>query len=191
MSSCGCWRQKSNSRRADALANEIIPKNIDLVTLGDYDVGKIIFLTTYYTGKFPHEYLPPVFNTCQVSVNFDGKAYKVNLIDTTGQEDYQKMRSLFYHDRDVFLVCYSVGNRASFENVREKWVPEVIQHSPETPILIVAFNTDLNLTYNSTSYQHSRGVDTRKRGESRVLRGQLQEQHWGKGMHGESGETSC
>lgn len=51
------------------------------------------------------------------------------------------MRSLFYHDRDVFLVCYSIGNRASFENVREKWVPEVIQHSPETPILIVAFNT--------------------------------------------------
>lgn len=51
------------------------------------------------------------------------------------------MRSLFYHDRDVFLVCYSIGNRASFENVRGKWVPEVIQHSPETPILIVAFNT--------------------------------------------------
>lgn len=152
MSSCGCWRQKSNFRRADALATEIIPKNIDLVTLGDYDVGKIIFLTTYYTGKFPHEYLPPVFNTCQVSVNFDGKAYKVNLIDTTGQEDYQKMRSLFYHDRDVFLVCYSIGNRASFENVREKWVPEVIQHSPETPILIVAFNTDLRSSSPTTQH---------------------------------------
>lgn len=39
------------------------------------------------------------------------------------------------------------------------------------------------LTYNSTSYQHSRRVDTRKRGESRVLGGQLQEQHWGEGMH--------
>lgn len=70
---------------ADALASEIIRKNIDMVTLGDYDIGKIIFLTTYSTGEFPHEYLPPVFNTCQVSVNFDGKTYKVNLIDTTGQ----------------------------------------------------------------------------------------------------------
>lgn len=136
MSFCGCWRLDSDSR-----ASEIIPKNIDLVTLGDYDVGKVIFLTTYSTGEFPHEYLPPVFNTRQVSVNFDGKAYKVNLIDTTGQEDYQKMRSLFYRDKDVFLVCYSIENRASFENVREKWVPEVTHHSPKSPILIVAFNT--------------------------------------------------
>lgn len=57
------------------------------------------------------------------------------------QEDYQKMRSLFYRDKDVFLVCYSIENRASFENVREKWVPEVTHHSPKSPILIVAFNT--------------------------------------------------
>lgn len=70
---------------AYALENEISPKIIDLVTLGDYDVGKTIFLTTYYTGKFPWAYVPTVFNTCQVSVNHDGKAYKVKLIDTSGQ----------------------------------------------------------------------------------------------------------
>lgn len=70
---------------AYALANEISPKIIDLVTLGDYDVGKTIFLTTYYTGKFPWAYVPTDFHTCQVSVNHDGKAYKVKLIDTSGQ----------------------------------------------------------------------------------------------------------
>lgn len=44
-------------------------------------------------------------------------------------------------------------------------------------------------TYNSTSYQHSRRVGTRKKGESRVLRGQLQEQQWGNGMHGACGRS--
>lgn len=51
------------------------------------------------------------------------------------------MRPLFYREKDVFFVCYSIENRASFENVREKWVPEVTHHSPKKPILIVAFNT--------------------------------------------------
>lgn len=152
MSCCGCWRLISNSRRAYALANEISPKNIDLVTLGDYDVGKIEFLTTCSTGTFPCAYVPTVFHTCQVSVNHDGKSHKVKLIDTSGQEDYEDLRPGFYRYRDVSLVCYSIGNRASFENVRENWVPEVIQHFPETPILIVAFDKDLRSSPSTTKH---------------------------------------
>ncbi|MBZ3890249.1 Cell division control protein 42-like protein [Sciurus carolinensis] len=30
----------------------------------------------------------------------------------------------------LFLVCFSVVSSASFENVKEKWVPEIIHHCP-------------------------------------------------------------
>jgi Ras-related C3 botulinum toxin substrate 1 len=34
---------------------------------------------------------------------------------------------------DVFLVCYDVSSRASFDNVVKKWVPELKQYSPDSP----------------------------------------------------------
>jgi cell division control protein 42 len=40
-------------------------------------------------------------------------------------------------------VCFSVTSPASFENVREKWFPEVHHHCPGVPCLIVGTQTDL------------------------------------------------
>ena len=51
--------------------------------------------------------------------------YTLGLFDTAGQEDYDRLRPLSYPQTDVFLVCFSVTSPASFENVKEKWFPEV------------------------------------------------------------------
>jgi cell division control protein 42 len=40
-------------------------------------------------------------------------------------------------------VCFSVNSPASFENVREKWFPEVHHHCPGVPCLIVGTQVDL------------------------------------------------
>ena len=65
------------------------------------------------------------------------------MFDTAGQEDYDRLRPLSYPQTDVFLVCFSVTSPASFENVREKWFPEVHHHCPGVPCLIVGTQTDL------------------------------------------------
>ena len=46
--------------------------------------------------------------------------YTLGLFDTAGQEDYDRLRPLSYPQTDVFLVCFSVMNPSSFENVKEK-----------------------------------------------------------------------
>lgn len=63
--------------------------------------------------------------------------YTLGLFDTAGQEDYDRLRPLSYPQTDVFLVCFSVTSPASFENVKEKWFPEVHHHCPGVPCLIV------------------------------------------------------
>jgi cell division control protein 42 len=63
--------------------------------------------------------------------------------DVLGQEDYDRLRPLSYPQTDVFLVCFSVTSPASFENVKEKWFPEVHHHCPGVPCLIVGTQVDL------------------------------------------------
>ena len=72
-----------------------------------------------------------------VTVMIGEDPYTLGLFDTAGQEDYDRLRPLSYPQTDVFLVCFSVTSPASFENVKEKWFPEVHHHCPGVPCLIV------------------------------------------------------
>ena len=59
------------------------------------------------------------------------------------REDVERLRPLMYPQTDIFLVCYSVASRKSFENVETRWLPEVSHHCPKTPIILVGTKIDL------------------------------------------------
>ena len=65
------------------------------------------------------------------------------LWDTAGQEDYDRLRPLSYPDTDVLIMCYTVDNRDSFQNITERWVPEVNHFCPSVPVILVACKKDL------------------------------------------------
>jgi cell division control protein 42 len=116
---------------------------IKCVVVGDGAVGKTCLLISYTTNKFPTDYVPTVFDNYAVTVMVAGEPYTLGLFDTAGQEDYDRLRPLSYPQADVFLICFSVVSPSSFENVKEKWVPEVQHYCQKVPFLLVGTQIDL------------------------------------------------
>jgi cell division control protein 42 len=68
--------------------------------------------------------------------------YTLGLFDTSGQEDYDRLRSLTYPQTDVFLVFARVGRPWSYESVEMRWVPEIQHYCPGVPFIIVGIKCD-------------------------------------------------
>ncbi|KAI6095166.1 P-loop containing nucleoside triphosphate hydrolase protein [Pisolithus croceorrhizus] len=117
--------------------------SVKCAVVGDGAFGKTSLLISYTTNKFPSEFVPKVFDNYAITVMIGEEPYTIGLFDTAGQEDYDYLRPLSYPQTDVFLVCFSVASPASFENVKEKWFPEVHHHCPGVPCLIIGTQIDL------------------------------------------------
>jgi small GTP-binding protein len=113
------------------------------VVVGDGAVGKTCLLATYSKDEFPSEYVPTVFDNYETAVMIEGVCYNLNLWDTAGQEEYDKLRHLSYPETDVFIVCFSLVDSDSFHNVTNRWVKELRENCPGAPLLLVGTKLDL------------------------------------------------
>lgn len=114
-----------------------------LVLLGDGACGKTSLLNVFTRGFFPTVYEPTVFENYVHDIFVDGIQMELSLWDTAGQEEFDRLRSLSYDDTQAIMLCFSVDNRPSLENVSTKWLAEINEHCPGVKIVLCALKCDL------------------------------------------------
>ncbi|KAJ3047102.1 GTP-binding protein Rho1 [Rhizophlyctis rosea] len=123
------------------------PVRKKLLVIGDGTVGKTCLLIVYTQGTFPLKYIPTVFENHIKDVTIPETNTTVELVlwDTAGQEEVgrYRLRSLYYPNSDVVVICYAIDSPDSLENVAENWIQEVRHFCPKIPVLLVGTKSDL------------------------------------------------
>ncbi|XP_074874027.1 rho-related GTP-binding protein RhoU-like [Carettochelys insculpta] len=118
-------------------------RELQCVLLGDGAVGKTSLAVSYSANGFPARYVPTALDRFSAVVQVDSVPVRLHLCDTAGQDEFDTLRRLCYPRADVVLLCFSVVAPASFQNVGDRWVPELRWHCPGVPLLLVGTQSDL------------------------------------------------
>ena len=83
--------------------------SIKCVVVGDAGVGKTCLLERFTKDNFFHDHLPMVVDDYVSDVIFYGRGVRFDLKDTSGQDNYDRIRPLSYPQTDVFLIYFSLA----------------------------------------------------------------------------------
>jgi small GTP-binding protein len=123
-------------------------KEINLIILGDKNIGKSCFVIKFVENIFEKLYIPTInLEIKKKVVSYNTHQYQLNFIVTSGN-DYKEDYENYYNEADFFLVFYDITNEKSFEILKKliqneinKFYFEYINGTPN--ILLVGNKIDL------------------------------------------------
>ena len=134
-------------------------RKVQLTTLYVSNKTRIIFadiiyrtclLTRYRTDEFPIQYIPTVFdNIClekKFMINNQPLDIPLDLWDTAPHyqfDDPYFRQRLAYRDVDIFLICFNVMERSSFDNISSEWSVAADHYCPHAVKILVGTKCDL------------------------------------------------
>ena len=121
--------------------NAFFPR-LKMVVIGDASVGKTCLLHRFVTGEFYEGYVPTIIENKHTKIRIGRSYVKLELWDTAGQEDYQEMMRLSYHQTDLFVIVFAVDDPKTFANAMDRWYPE-LKSLLQSKIIFVGNKTDL------------------------------------------------
>ena len=130
-------------------------ENVKCLVIGDSGVGKSSLIMRYTNSNHGR---PILYGMKTKSINIGDTCINITIWDTLGGADFttlrppmytsglngvQRLQPLVYPNTSVFLICFSVIEPTSYENVLEKWFPGVNEYCPDAEVVLVGTNMDL------------------------------------------------
>jgi len=105
-------------------SDESLP-TLKILMIGPSGAGKSALLIRYCDDQFDSE-----SSTATIGVDFKlkklsvhGKGYRLNLLDTAGQERFRTLSNSYYRGAHGVILVYDISNRDSF-TAMERWFEE-------------------------------------------------------------------
>ena len=126
---------------------ELPAAEFKVVLLGSSHIGKSSLVTRFSEGYYRENSREPTVGAAFVTKRIQSSenvTCKVQIWDTAGQSNFKAMAYMFYKDAAAVIVCYDVGSRKSFDEMRE-WLGELRQKTTagEVVVAIAALKADL------------------------------------------------
>lgn len=80
----------------------------------------------------------------QTTMDIDGKALQVEILDTAGQDEYTPLRETFMHTGDGFLLVYSIVDDQTLEElkaIREQILR--VHRDRKVPMVVIGNKADM------------------------------------------------
>ena len=127
--------------------------------IGDGSIGKTCLLQRFNYDTFVEDHHPTIFDSHYRSIDHGGRTHGLRLVfhflnrylhlsdgnwrcvDTSGQEDYERLRHVVMPKGKVVLIAFSMVNRDSFDNIKTKWLPEKKKLMPDAKVSQIPLTT--------------------------------------------------
>ena len=92
---------------------------INVVILGAGGAGKTSLTIQFIKGEFTETYVPTIEDEFEKNITVDGKCYKIEIVDTAGQEDFIDLRKRYIRDGNCIIFMYAVDDESSLNFIQE------------------------------------------------------------------------
>ena len=130
-------------------------KSYKCCVVGDLASQKTRLLSSFTLGHLPDRYIPTIFEDYTVDCRLDGFDLQLQLFDTSGQEEYERLRPLAYVRAHVVLLCFRADEPTpeTKEGILRKWSPEIRKSCPDAPVVLVGLKCE------SEEVEEEKGVE--------------------------------
>ena len=121
-------------------------REFKVVVLGSGGVGKSALTVQFVSGHFMEKYDPTIEDFYRKEIEVDNTPCVLEILDTAGTEQFASMRDLYIKNGQGFVVCYSLTNHQTFQDIKTMKDQIVrVKGTDKVPILLVANKVDLEM----------------------------------------------
>ncbi|KAG2197020.1 ferrous iron transporter B [Mucor mucedo] len=125
-----------------------------IAVLGTRAVGKSSLVIQFCENHFVDSYYPTIENTFTKTIKYRGLEYKVEIMDTAGQDEYSILSSHHASSMNGYVLVYSISSKSSFDMIkiiRDKILD--FTGLETVPCVIVGNKSDLNIQRQVTTQE--------------------------------------
>uniref|UniRef100_A0A1I7S9Z4 Ras family protein n=1 Tax=Bursaphelenchus xylophilus TaxID=6326 RepID=A0A1I7S9Z4_BURXY len=152
-------RDSKISSRTNLNINNLPPQRTPLriVLLGLGGVGKSAITIQFVQQYFIHDYDPTIADSYAKQCYVDENMWKLEVLDTAGQDEFAAMREHNVRSGDGFLLVFSLTNRESFEYLKRLYhYIDRVKDRDFFPMIVVGNKCDLSAQRQVSSCIRSR-----------------------------------